>query len=104
MSDELKLQEFIARGIAEVNSNLENAKDPLTGSGEGEVSFDFVGADKGTVDSDSGSPVIGNVDITVDGKTVTLFQLGSSGPIAQSVEDQSALMNLFSTAGSDLFA
>ena len=103
MSDELYLQELIARGIAEVNSNLENAKDPLTGSGEGKVSFDFVGADEGTVDSDSGSPVIGNVDITVDGKTVTLFQLGSSGPITPSVEDQSALMNFFSTAGSPLF-
>lgn len=104
MSDEFNLQDFIARGIAEVNSNLENAEDPLTGSGEGQVSFDFVGADEGTVDSDSGSPVIGNVDIKLNGQTVTLFQLGSSGPIAPSVEDQSALMNFFSTAGSDLFA
>ena len=104
MSDELNLQDFIALGITQVESNLENAKDPLTGSGEGEVSFDFGGADQGTVDSDSGSPVSGNVNITVGGRTVTLFQLGSSGPIAPSVEDQSALMNFFSTAASDLIA
>lgn len=104
MSDELNLQDFIARGIAQVNSNLENAKDPLTGSGEGEVSFNFEGADQGTVDSDSGSPVIGNVKLTVDGNTVTLFQLGSSGPMTPSVEDQSALMNLFSTDGNAMFA
>lgn len=103
MSDELNLQDFIARGIAEVNSNLENAEDPLTGSGEGQVSFDFVGADEGTADSDSGSPVSGNVNITVGGRTVTLFQLGSSGPITPSAEAQSELMNLFAPDGSAPF-
>lgn len=102
MFDELDL---IARGIAEVNSKLdEDAKDPITGFGEGKVSLNFVVADQGTVAPDSGSPVIGKVDIIVDGETTTLFNLGSSGPIAQSVEDQSVLMNLFSTDANALVA
>ena len=116
MSDELdffknldaspaELKELINRGIAEVKSNLEeDAEDPITGSGEGKVSFDFVVADEGTVDPDFGTPVIGKVDIIIDGETATLFNLGSIGPIAQSVEDQSALMNFFSTAANELIA
>ena len=114
MSDELdffknldvspaELKELISRGIAEAKSNLEeNAEDPITGYGE--VSFYFVAADEGTVDPDSGTPVIGKVDIIIDGETATLFNFGYGGPIDQSVEDQSVLMNLFSTAANELIA